>query len=277
MYNIMGKKGHFMKKLFGKFLHGLATLIGTIFAVLINFMNILVMTFEGIRSLLALVFMVGCSTFIFLPTLLLFLPAKVWYAIFIILVIPVLGPKFISILRYGNYVLTEWMYDRANYLITGERVGFENISDYSEKYRIDQERERQRQAEEEARRRQEQMYDYFEDLFGNFTYYDTRDFNQGDFGGFSGGSYGGYQNYGGGNPYVNDLGFKERYENATSKLGVPLNTDIYDVKLAYRKLAKKYHPDLNKEPGAKEKFQEINDAYEFLSEENIKKYKNNYL
>ena len=58
---------------------------------------------------------------------------------------------------------------------------------------------------------------------------------------------------------------------------MPLNTDIYDVKLAYRKLAKKYHPDLNKEPGAKEKFQEINDAYEFLSEENIKKYKNNYL
>ena len=266
-----------MKKLFGKFLHGLATLVGTIFSVLINFMNILVMTFEGIRSLLALVFMVGCSTFIFLPTLLLFLPAKVWYAIFIILVIPVLGPKFISILRYGNYVLTEWMYDRANYLITGERVGFENISDYSEKYKIDQERERQRQAEEEARRRQEQMYDYFEDLFGNFTYYDTRDFNQGDFGGFAGGNYSGYQNYGGGFAGVNDLGFKERYEKATSKLGVPLNTDIYDVKLAYRKLAKKYHPDLNKEPGAKEKFQEINDAYEFLSEENIKKYKNNYL
>ena len=89
------------------------------------------------------------------------------------------------------------------------------------------------------------MYDYFEDLFGNFTYYDTRDFNQGDFGGFAGGNYGG--NYGGGFAGVNDLGFKERYEKATSKLGVPLNTDIYDVKLAYRKLAKKYHPDLNKE------------------------------
>ena len=262
-----------MKKLFGKFLHGLATVIGTIFTVL---MNILVMTFEGIRSLLALVFMIGCSTFIFLPTLLLFLPAKVWYAIFIILIIPVLGPSFISLLRYGNYVLTEWMYDRANYLITGEKVGFENLSDYSEKYKIDQEKERQRQAEEEARARQERMYDYFEDLFGNFTYYDTRDFNQGDFTGF-GGNGQGYQNYNGGFSGVNDLGFKERYENATSKLGVPLNTDIYDVKLAYRKLAKKYHPDLNKEPGAKEKFQEINDAYEFLSEENIKKYKNNYL
>lgn len=263
-----------MKKLLGKALHGLASLIGMIFTILINFMNILVMTFEGIRSLLALVFMVGCSTFIFLPTLLLFLPAKIWYAIFVILVIPILGPKFISILRYGNYVLTEWMYDRANYLITGQRVGFENISDYSDKYRLDQERERQRQAEEEARARQEQMYTYFEDLFGNFTFYDARDFNQGNFGGFDGtynnGNYGGFAG-------VNDLGFKEKYEKAAGKLGVPVNTDIYEVKLAYRKLAKKYHPDLNKEPGAKEKFQEINDAYEFLSEANIKKYKNDYL
>lgn len=273
MYNIRGQKGLLMKKIFGKFLHGLATVIGTIFTVLINFMNILVMTFEGIRSLLAVVFMVGCSTFIFLPTLLLFLPAKVWYAIFIVLVIPILGPSFISLLRYGNYVLTEWMYDRANYLITGEKVGFENISDYSEKYKLDQEKERQRQAEEEARARQEKMYSYFEDLFGNFTYYDTRDFSQGDFGGYNGG----YQNYGGGFNGVNDLGFKEKYESATGVLGVAVNTDIYEVKLAYRKLAKKYHPDLNKEPGAKEKFQEINDAYEFLSEENIKKYKNKYL
>mgnify|MGYP000852636736 CR=1 FL=1 len=259
-----------MRKFFGKLLHGLASVIGTIFAVLINFMNVLVMTFAGIRSLLALVFMIGCSTFIFLPTILLFLPKKAWYIIFLILIIPVLGPSFISLLRYGNYVLTEWMYDRADYLITGEKVGFENISDYSENYRIEQEKERQRQAEAEARARQERMYDYFEDLFGNFTYYDTRDFNQGNFGGYGGS----YQNsYGG----VNDLGFKEKYEQAASILGISANTDIYEVKLAYRKLAKKYHPDLNKEPGAKEKFQEINDAYEFLSEENIKKYKNNYL
>ena len=35
--------------------------------------------------------------------------------------------------------------------------------------------------------------------------------------------------------------------------------------------------EISKEAGAKEKFQEINDAYEFLSEENIKKYKNKYL
>lgn len=258
-----------MKKIFGKFLHGLATVIGTIFTVLINFMNILVMTFEGIRSLLAIVFMVGCSTFIFLPTLLLFLPKKAWYAIFVILIIPVLGPKFISILRYGNYVLTEWLYDRADSLLTGQKVGFENISDYSQKYKIDQEKERQRKAEEEARARQQRVNDYFEDLFGNFTYYDMGDFRQDNYGGYQGSN----QNFGG----VNDIGFKEKYENAVSLLELPVNTDIYQVKLNYRKLAKKYHPDLNKDPGAKEKFQEINSAYEFLTEENIKKYKNTYL
>lgn len=266
-----------MKKFFGKFLHGLATVIGTIFTVLINFMNILVMTFEGIRSLLAVVFMLGCSTFIFLPTLLLFLPSKVWMAIFVIMIIPVLGPSFISFLRYGNYVLTEWMYDRANSLITGKKQGFDSLGDYSEKYINDRQKERQRAAEEEARARQERMNDYFEDIFGNFTYYETRDFSQGDFSGFGnyqnqGGYQGGYQNYG-----VNDLGFKKKYEKSCQTLDLPLNTDIYQVKLNYRKLAKKYHPDLNKEPGAKEKFQEVNAAYEFLSEDNIKKYKNTYL
>lgn len=264
-----------MKKLFGKFLHGLATLIGTIFTVLINFMNILVMTFEGIRSLLAVFFLIGCSTFFILPTLLLFLPTKVWYVIFTIMIIPVLGPSFISLLRYGNYVLTEWMYDRANSLITGKSVGYENLSDYSEKYKYERQKERQRKAEEEARARQERMNEYFEDLFGNFSSYDRRDFN-GNFGGFSGGFSGqaGSSNQGFG---VNDLGFKEKYEDACASLGLPVNTDIYQVKLNYRKLAKKYHPDINKEEGAKEKFQEISSAYEFLSEDNIKKYKNNYL
>ena len=48
----------------------------------------------------------------------------------------------------------------------------------------------------------------------------------------------------------------------------------YEIKLAYRKKAKKYHPDLNKSPDATEMFQRINEAYEFLSDENIERYKN---
>ena len=46
-----------------------------------------------------------------------------------------------------------------------------------------------------------------------------------------------------------------------------------EIKKAYRKLARKYHPDINKTPEAEEKFKEINGAYEILSdEEKRKKY-----
>lgn len=44
-----------------------------------------------------------------------------------------------------------------------------------------------------------------------------------------------------------------------------------DIKKAYRKLARKYHPDINKEKSAEEKFKEINAAYEILSDENKRK------
>ena len=40
-----------------------------------------------------------------------------------------------------------------------------------------------------------------------------------------------------------------------------------EIKKAYRKLARKYHPDINKSPDAEEKFKEINGAYEILSDE----------
>jgi molecular chaperone DnaJ len=49
-------------------------------------------------------------------------------------------------------------------------------------------------------------------------------------------------------------------------LGVPRDADTRQIKRAYRDLARKYHPDVNKEPGAEDRFKEINRAYEVLSE-----------
>ena len=49
-------------------------------------------------------------------------------------------------------------------------------------------------------------------------------------------------------------------------LGVEKNASDDEIKSAYRRLAKKYHPDVNKEAGAAEKFKEINEAYEVLSD-----------
>lgn len=50
-------------------------------------------------------------------------------------------------------------------------------------------------------------------------------------------------------------------------LGVSKNATESEIKKAYRKLAMKFHPDVNKDPGAEDKFKEINEAYEVLSDQ----------
>ncbi|XP_061344550.1 chaperone protein dnaJ A6, chloroplastic-like [Gastrolobium bilobum] len=52
-----------------------------------------------------------------------------------------------------------------------------------------------------------------------------------------------------------------------SVLGVSRNSSKSEIKSAYRKLARNYHPDVNKEPDAEKKFKEISNAYEVLSDD----------
>src|SRR5436190_13469994 len=50
-------------------------------------------------------------------------------------------------------------------------------------------------------------------------------------------------------------------------LGVQRNASADEIKRSYRSLARKYHPDVNREDGAESMFKEINEAYEILSDD----------
>ena len=49
-------------------------------------------------------------------------------------------------------------------------------------------------------------------------------------------------------------------------LGIARSATDEEIKRAFRKLAFKYHPDRNRDDGAEEKFKEVNEAYEVLSD-----------
>lgn len=56
------------------------------------------------------------------------------------------------------------------------------------------------------------------------------------------------------------------YKDYYKILGVDKSASPSAIKSAYRKLAKKYHPDVNKEPGAEDRYKDINEAYEVLND-----------
>lgn len=55
-------------------------------------------------------------------------------------------------------------------------------------------------------------------------------------------------------------------------LGIERDADLESIKKAYRELAKKYHPDINKSPDAHQKFIEITEAYEVLSNSTVRQH-----
>ena len=59
---------------------------------------------------------------------------------------------------------------------------------------------------------------------------------------------------------MSPVGYRDYYE----ALGVARDASAEDIRRAYRKLARQYHPDLNKDEGAAERFKEVSEAYEVL-------------
>src|SRR5574344_199703 len=63
-----------------------------------------------------------------------------------------------------------------------------------------------------------------------------------------------------------DYGDIMQYKDYYEILGVKRESTEAEIKSAYRKLTKKYHPDVNKTPEAESKFKDINEDYEVLSD-----------
>lgn len=257
-----------MNKLYGNFFKYVGTAIDYVLEFFITVFSMLTELFRSFRSmLLSLLFFGGCLFFfIFLiPLSFSSRGGTNWGGILLlILIFPVIGSFAVSRLKYLQYMVTEFFYERADYYLLGKDITYETMGDYGRRYQRKIEEERRRQEEARARMEEELFRQRFEAFFNQANYYGP---GAGDYGGAY--NQGGYQG-------AYDGGFKEKYEAATERLGVDVNADKYEIRLAYKKLAKKYHPDLNPDKDTTQIFQEINAANDFLNDENIARYKSMY-
>lgn len=253
-----------LNKIYGKFLLGLAKLFSGIFDILISITSLTINLVKGIaKGFLAILGMGGCLFLIILSgpfgIFLLLNPLSLFIFLFFI-IFPILGSKFLSYLKYLKYSITEYLYDLSNYYISNKEEKYKDFKDYGKKYKkMEDDRKR---AEYEKRKREEEKI--WEERFKQWNQYQGSQYRSYDYRGQNS-TYGNYVN-----PSIE---FKSKYEKSCNILELPFSSDKYEIKLAYRKKAKQYHPDLNHAENATKIFQEINDAYEFLSEENIERYK----
>lgn len=270
-----------MKYLWGQFLYILAKATDGFFGLLIGGLSLMVEGVERIRSYFApllgcMAFGIISSPFFLFPIL--SLPRWAWIFILILLFFPMIGRNGVAALNYGRYVLSEYLYDLSNYYKKGTDSK-KSFSSYGPRYRRKRWEEEERKRKEAQREQREKWDKIFNDFFSGggstgagFGYYDFSDFGRGHSQNNAGSS-GGYEGYRQSQTQSPVGAFKKEYEANCDILGLAYTATEYEVKLAYRKLAKKYHPDINKEAGATRRFQEINKAYEFLSKENIERYK----
>lgn len=253
-----------LKKGLGNILYGITSFISIIFDFLIFIVNIIVTFVRSIvRGFGALLGMGGCLLIVLFMGpfgFLALLNPTVFLVILFFIIFPILGTKFVSYLKYIKYTITEYLYDRSEHLISGKQSKFRSFNEYGNKYK-DMEYERKRREQEKRRAEQQRQW---EERFNQWYRYQS--------------SQGSYTNYGTGSGYGQTYmdpttDFKNKYKESCDLLGIGYDADKYEVKLAYRKKAKENHPDLNRSQDATKKFQQINEAYEFLSDGNIERFK----
>lgn len=274
-----------MNKVAGYFYKGVGTVIDYFLKALIAIFTLLVNIFSSIKQVFGIFFSAaGCLILllIFNPIVLyVIIRSPIFWIAMLSLIVPFIGTIAVSYLKYIHYMATEYFYDKADYYILGRTASYKRMEDYGNKYRENLEKERIKREEERRKRQEEEFRRNFENFGGGsgwstWTFDSFEDFfEQAQNGGYYNNGYGG-QGYNSqqGQSYQPSNSFKDQYEAACDTLGVSYTADKYEIKLNYRKMAKLYHPDLNKEPDAAEKFKKINNAYEFLSDDNIVRYKN---
>lgn len=255
-----------LKSFWGRIIYGLAKFLSLVFDIVIGITGGIVLFVQTIgRGLVGLISMGGCLILFILgpyAIAMLFNPAIMTF-VTILVVVPILGTKFVSFLKYVRYMITEFLFDKAEQFIHGRKSRYDSFSGYGNRYkRMEQERYRkeQQQRQEEEQRQWEERFKQWNEQQGR---------------GFQGGQWYDYGNFNtGSQTYANPTTeFKKKFEDSCDLLGVSYDADKYQIKLAYRKKAKEYHPDLNNASNATQMFQKVNDAYEFLSDSNIERYK----
>lgn len=252
----------FIKKILGKIVYGIAVVNRFILRRLVNLIETI--------TLLAKTFLKGCAVIMSLggcvvafwlvvifggwnwlinhPLVILTLSTTMLFAI--------LGALMVEKVKDYIEVSSRFLFGRAEYLKDPDKHTKRSYRYH--KYTYDAEKAEQARREWQRRAQQQRVW---EERFRGW---------QGGFGGGYGGAGSGYSSGTSSNPYAD---FKSQYEKSCATLGIPVTTDESRIKLAYRKKAKQYHPDVNSAADATAKFQEISQAYEFLNEDNIKRYK----
>jgi DnaJ-domain-containing protein 1 len=254
-----------IKKIISKILRATAKALTVVIDGLIHLVETMVLYIGGFfKGCLVLASMGGCLFFLLFVNLsirILMKPVPL-SIIFFLLTFLLFGGKIVSYLKYVKYITVEYLNNTANYLLDKKQYQYKAFSEYKSAFK--------KAEEERIREEQNRYYEQqraWEEQFRKNWYQQNYQGSQGSYSGYGGqGSYD--------NGYVNPTSeFKYQYEKSCDTLGVSYDADKDEIKKAYRKKAKEYHPDLSKLPDATKIFQEINSAYEFLNDDNRQRYK----